>query len=101
MTSLTVKIVVLARIMGWLPRMEADPSTARSGTCRDDRVEELVDEAARDRGVAHQQAVEERSEDEIERQVDVGRRDDQALGNAAFEHQAGGVAIARDEFVAE
>ena len=28
-------------------------------------------------------------------------RDDQTLGNAAFEHQAGGVAIARDEFVAE
>jgi len=51
--------------------------------------------------VAHQQAVEERPEDQVECQVDVGWRDDQTLGDTAFEHQAGGVAIARDEFVAE
>ena len=38
----------------------------------DDGVEQLIDEAAGDRRVAHQQAVEQRTEDQVEGQLDVG-----------------------------
>src|SRR5262245_11167432 len=95
MTSFTVKIVVLACIM--LFSQGSGPSLARGDHC----IEKLVDEAARDRRVSHQQAVEEWAEDEVERQIDVGRCDDQFLRDTPLEQQACCIAIACDEFVAK
>ena len=55
-----------------------------SAACQDDGVEQPVDEAMRDRRMAHQQAVEERPEDQVERQLDVFGRGDRLVGDAAL-----------------